>query len=130
MSMRFRWLSGGLVLLISCLLLAGCANSSRNISSTSNLYVAATGSSQIWGFRANFFTGALSLINGAPFAFPSSGHPQFIVVDPSKNFAYVSVVSPSEIQTFAIDANGSFAPGSQAPVTLSAPITAMILDST
>lgn len=144
MSMRFRWLSGALVALVSCLSI-GCAKASRNIPSTHDLYVASSGSSQIWGFRANFFTGALSLINGAPFPFPSSGrNPGLIVVDSSKNFAYVSATVPPgttcsgsqsatttfEVQTFSIDANGSFAPASGCPVSLNAPVTAMTLDAT
>ena len=47
------------------------------------MYVAAQGAAQIWGYRANFNTGALTLINGLPFATSQPG-PKFIVIDPSK----------------------------------------------
>lgn len=139
MSIRFRWLCSALAGLV-CFLLIGCAKSSHNVTSTNDLYVVSSGSSQIWGFRANFFTGALTLINGAPFPFPSNGrNPGLIVIDSSKDFAYVSAVVPPalpaspttfEIQSFAIDANGSLSPTSQSPIILNAPVLAMTLDAT
>src|SRR5690348_3225963 len=125
MSMRFRWLLGALLGLMVCLSL-GCGNASRNISSINNLYVASPGSSQIWGFRANFFTGALTLINGAPF--PAAGA-QLIAMDPSKNFAYVSTTG-GNLEIFSVDANGSFAPSTQSPLNLNGSATVLTLDAT
>ena len=126
--MRFSWLVGLLVCALSCFLLS-CGNAAHNISSTDTMYVAAQGSAQIWGFRANFNNGLLSLINSAPFATKPS--PSMIVIDPSKNFAYVTVndptVTPSyAIQQFSIDANGSFVSLGDVGVS-STPITAMTM---
>lgn len=101
------------------------------------MYVAAQGASQIWGYRANFNTGALTLINGLPFPTKNPG-PKFIVIDPSKNFAYVAEVVPgsgipptNSIESFSIDANGSFVPGANSPMSfsdLTGPISAMLMD--
>lgn len=100
------------------------------------MYVAAQGASQIWGYRANFNTGALTLINGLPFATSHPG-PKFIVIDPSKTFAYVAEVVPAVgmpptnyIETFSIDANGSFIPTANAPISFTGTgaVSAMIMD--
>ncbi len=127
--MRFTRLLG-LLVCASSLLLLSCGNASRNISSTNTMYVAAQGSAQIWGFRANFNTGLLTLINSAPFSTKPS--PSIIVIDPSRNFAYVTVVDPGvspsyAVQQFSIDANGSFISLGDVGVS-NTPITAMTMD--
>jgi 6-phosphogluconolactonase len=129
--MKFRGLVGAVsCALLSCFLLS-CGKASRNISSTDTMYVVAQGSAQVWGFRANFNNGLLSLINSAPFATKPS--PSRMVIEPSNNFAYVTVIDPGvspqyAIQRFSIDANGTFISLGDDGIS-NTPITAMIMDS-
>lgn len=125
---------GGLTVVLTfaglCLLLS-CSNPAHNVSSTDTMYVAAQGSAQIWGFRANFNTGLLSPINGSPFV--SKPQPSLIMIDPSKNFAYVNVfdasaAQPYSIQRFSIDSNGSFVDLGADQNVSNTPITAMTMD--
>jgi 6-phosphogluconolactonase (cycloisomerase 2 family) len=100
------------------------------------MYVAAEGAKQIWGYRANFNTGALTLINGLPFATSQTG-PKLIVVDPSKTFAYVAEVVATAgtpptnyIESFSIDASGALVPTGNGPVQFggTGAISAMLMD--
>ncbi|HET7207762.1 MAG TPA: beta-propeller fold lactonase family protein [Terriglobales bacterium] len=86
--------------------LLGCGSSTLNsISSTDTMYVAARGSAQVFGYRANFNTGELTTINGSPFAAQQA--PSAIVIDPSHAFAYVANAGSNTVESYSFDLNGS-----------------------
>jgi 6-phosphogluconolactonase len=114
MAMRFGRL-GIVLILAGSSFLIGCGHSSSKSSSTNTMYVATQSAAQVWGYRANFNDGTLSTINGSPFAAEPGA--TAIVIDPSKDFAYVANAAPTnDINRFSIDQNGSFVPisGNQA----------------
>lgn len=107
--MKVRWLAMALAA-VWLTILAGCGSSStKTISTTNTMYVAARGPGAIWGYHANFNDGSLTLINGSPFRAESGA--SAIVIDPSKSFAYVANtgfgIAPGTVESFSFDLNGS-----------------------
>jgi 6-phosphogluconolactonase len=68
------------------------------------LYVANLLSSNISGFVIDANSGALTLINGAPFTAGTS--PSSLVFDPTSKFLYVTNLTSNNVTVFALDGNG------------------------
>jgi 6-phosphogluconolactonase len=107
--MKVRWLATAHAA-VWLVILAGCGSSStKKISTTDTMYVAARGPGAIWGYHANFNDGSLTLVNGSPFRAESGA--SAIVIDPSKAFAYVANtgfgIAPGTVESFSFDLNGS-----------------------
>jgi 6-phosphogluconolactonase len=119
---RLGWVAI-LIALCACFLMSCGGGSGSSTAATTSMYVVMQGSAQIFGYRSNINTGALSSINGSPFnASPAA----LIVTDPAKTFAYVATAT--QINPFGLNLNGSLTPVSNGPTLHSTPL-AMTIDS-
>jgi 6-phosphogluconolactonase (cycloisomerase 2 family) len=94
------------------------------------VYVAASGSKNIWAYTISASTGALTLIPGSPFPTGSSASPTAITVDPTGRFAYSTntdqnVAANNTISAYSIDSmTGALTPIPGSPFPTGSPAQA------
>jgi 6-phosphogluconolactonase (cycloisomerase 2 family) len=115
-----------LVILLAIAMLLAC-NSTYSASSDGLVIVPSFGSAAVQSFSFNLTNGHISTLNSAP---PILGQPTAMALDPSGNYAYVTIVpnpppngvfqsvALSSIATYAINSDGTVADASTPPSML------------
>jgi 6-phosphogluconolactonase (cycloisomerase 2 family) len=92
-------------------------------------YVASQNQNNFSAFTINGMTGALTAINGSPFA--ASTAPTYFAVDPTGKFAYVANATSNSVSAYAIDSStGALSPVAGSPFAAGASPHSIAVDPT
>src|SRR5215471_6123832 len=122
MSIRWRGVTGVVILAATAVALISCGSSSRP---AGVLFTATQGSALVDSFGINLKSGVLSQINTAA---TTGDAPGPILLDPTTNFAYVLNTGSNSISSYTVNSNGSLTAASGSATTGTLPI-AMAMDS-